>query len=87
MTTNEIKVTIHSVASLDGMITKKDNSIERLERADYYNPGVGLTKQDTEAFLKTIYCYVMGARTTGTPWNFPLHSAGLMFFKPGEFFR
>jgi dihydrofolate reductase len=49
------------VSSLDGMIAKKDNSVSWFETADVYAKGV--SGQDPEAFLKTIDCYVMGART------------------------
>jgi len=51
------------VSSLDGMIAKKDNSISWLETADHYEKGVQYTEQETKEFLKTIDCYVMGART------------------------
>ena len=49
------------VSSLDGFIAKKDNSVSWFETSDYYEKGV--TEQNTEEFLKTIDCYVMGART------------------------
>ena len=49
------------VSSLDGMIAKKDNSVSWFETSDYYEKGV--TPQNTEAFLKTIDCYIMGSRT------------------------
>jgi dihydrofolate reductase len=49
------------VSSLDGMIAKKDNSVSWFETADNYDKGVA--EPDAEAFLKTIDCYVMGART------------------------
>jgi dihydrofolate reductase len=61
MTTGAFKVTIHMVSSLDGIIAKKDNSVSWFETSDYYEKGV--TEQDTEEFLKTIDCYVMGSRT------------------------
>lgn len=49
------------VESLDGFIAKKDNSIEWFETTCAYEKGVaGL---DPGAFLKTVDCYVMGART------------------------
>jgi dihydrofolate reductase len=51
------------VSSLDGIIAKKDNSVSWFETSDHYEKGVDLTEQDTEEFLKTIDCYVMGART------------------------
>ena len=54
-------VTIHMVSSLDGIIAKKDNSVSWFETSDYYEKGV--TEQNTDEFLKTIDCYVMGART------------------------
>lgn len=49
------------VSSLDGIIAKKDNSVSWFDTADYYEKGVG--EQNPEAFIKTIDCYVMGART------------------------
>jgi dihydrofolate reductase len=61
MPTTLFKVTIHMVSSLDGIIAKKDNSVSWFETSDYYEKGV--TEQNTEEFLKTIDCYVMGART------------------------
>lgn len=63
MTTSAFCITIHMVSSLDGMIAKKDNSVSWFETPDHYENGVALTDQDTEGFLKTIDCYVMGART------------------------
>ncbi len=51
------------VSSLDGMIAKKDNSVSWFETADRYEKGVELTKQDMEAFLTIIDCYLMGAHT------------------------
>jgi dihydrofolate reductase len=63
METGICKITIHIVSSLDGIIAKKDNSTSWFETSDHYEKGTVLTKQDTEAFLKTIDCYVMGART------------------------
>ena len=61
MTTDSSRVTVHMVASLDGFIAKKDNSVAWFETPDYYEKGVA--GQDAEEFLKTIDCYVMGART------------------------
>ncbi len=49
------------VSSLDGFIAKKDNSVSWFETSDFYEKGVN--EQDAEDFLKTIDCYVMGART------------------------
>lgn len=49
------------VSSLDGIIAKKDNSVSWFETTDYYEKGVA--EPNSEEFLKTIDCYVMGART------------------------
>jgi len=63
MSTTLGKIIIHMVSSLDGIIAKKDNSVAWFETSHYYEKGVDVTKQDTQEFLKTIDCYVMGART------------------------
>ena len=63
MKVNTFKVTIHMVSSLDGFIAKKDNSVSWFETPDYYEKGIEVTEQDTEAFLKKIDCYVMGSHT------------------------
>jgi len=59
------KITIHMVSSLDGIIAKKDNSISWFETKDHYEKGVVISQQEVTEFLKTIDCYIMGARTYG----------------------
>jgi len=49
------------VASVDGFIAKPDNSVSWFETEDSYDKGVA--GEDSAEFLKTIDCYVMGART------------------------
>jgi len=61
MKKDSFKITIHMVSSVDGMIARKDNSISWFETSDNYEKGVD--SPDVEAFLKTIDCYIMGART------------------------
>jgi dihydrofolate reductase len=61
MTTDTLKVTIHMVSSLDGVIAKKDNSVSWFETSDHYDKGVA--GQNPEEFLKAIDCYIMGSRT------------------------
>src|SRR5213595_26926 len=61
MTPDKFRLTIHMVASLDGIIAKKDNSVSWFETLDNYEKGV--TEQDAEEFLKTIDCYIMGSLT------------------------
>lgn len=51
------------VCSLDGMIAKKDNSVSWFETTDYFEKGIQISDQDTEKFLNTIDCYLMGAHT------------------------
>jgi dihydrofolate reductase len=63
MATGTFKITIHMVSSLDGYISKKDNSISWFETADSYEAGATVTKEQAEEFLKKIDCYIMGSRT------------------------
>jgi dihydrofolate reductase len=53
-------VTLHAVASLDGFIARKDNSISWMDSHDVYERGV--TDDGTEV-LQSIDCYVLGSRT------------------------
>ena len=65
MTTDDSKITIHMVSSLDFFIAKKeDPSFSWLESSDTYEKGV--PGEDPEEFLKTIDCWVMGSRTYET---------------------
>lgn len=58
------RVTLHMVSSLDGFITKKDNSVSWLETAEgAYPAGVSVSVEEAAAFLKTIDCYLLGSRT------------------------
>jgi dihydrofolate reductase len=61
MTTDQFKITIHMVSSLDGIIAKKDNSVSWFENSSNYDKGV--VGEDPEEFLKTIDIYVMGSKT------------------------
>jgi dihydrofolate reductase len=55
---------MHVVASLDGFIASKDNSISWLEtEGSRYEPGVSISAEEAEAFVKAIDCYVLGSRT------------------------
>jgi dihydrofolate reductase len=58
------KITLHVVASLDGMIASKDNSVSWLEECEgVYEAGVSFGQEEIAAFLKSIDCYVVGSRT------------------------
>lgn len=57
-------VTLHMVASLDGFIARKDNSVSWMEDcASAYERGVSVSQEEVAAFLKSIDCYVLGSRT------------------------
>ncbi|MEO5582153.1 MAG: hypothetical protein ABIR66_05650 [Saprospiraceae bacterium] len=59
--TDTFKVTVHMVSSPDGIIAKKDNDVSWFESGDHYEKGVIV--DNTEGFMKTIDCFVMGSRT------------------------
>lgn len=61
MSTRTFTLTLHMVSSLDGRIAKKDNSMAWFDTPDIYENGA--PDPNVEEFLKTIDCYVMGART------------------------
>ena len=63
MKTENSKVTIHMVSSLDGFISKKDGSVSWMHSTDYYDKGIELTKEYIAEFLESIDCYVMGSKT------------------------
>lgn len=57
-------VTLHMVASLDGFIAKRNNSVDWLqETGSVYEAGVSISDEEAAKFLKAIDCYVMGSRT------------------------
>jgi dihydrofolate reductase len=70
------RVTIHMVASLDGFIARKDGSVDWLETSDEFANGATMEPGFVEAFLKTIDCYVMGARTYETALGFEAKGLG-----------
>jgi len=58
------RVTLHMVASLDGFIARKDNSVSWLEdNGSVYEAGVSISPEEIAAFIKSIDCYVLGSRT------------------------
>ncbi|NRB47299.1 MAG: dihydrofolate reductase [Saprospiraceae bacterium] len=63
MPTNPPKLTLHMVASLDGFIANKDNTVDWMHSTDSYPAGVTLTQEDVTEFLAGIDCYVMGSKT------------------------
>ena len=73
------RVTIHMAASLDGFIARKDGSVDWLETSDEFVDGETPTAGFVEAFLKTIDCYVMGARTYETALGFEAKGFGWVY--------
>ena len=76
MTHSESTVTIHMAASLDGFVARKDGSVDWLETSDEFPGGATMTPEFVTEFLKTIDCYVMGARTYETALGFEATGAG-----------
>ncbi|HEX4862480.1 MAG TPA: dihydrofolate reductase family protein [Acidimicrobiales bacterium] len=76
MPNTDSHVTIHMVASLDGFIARRDGSVDWLETSDRFEGGETLAPEFVEAFLKTIDCYVMGARTYETALGFEAKGFG-----------
>jgi dihydrofolate reductase len=70
MSAGDARVTLHMVASLDGFIARKDGGVDWLETSDSFEGGETLDPQYIEDFLRTIDCYVMGARTYETALGF-----------------
>lgn len=57
-------VTMHAVASLDGLIARHDNNVSWLDSpGDVYEAGVSLDSAEVEKVLSSIDCYVLGSRT------------------------
>jgi dihydrofolate reductase len=55
---------LHAVASLDGFIARKDNSVSWLDaHGSVYEAGVSISEEEAAAFVKAIDCYVLGSRT------------------------
>lgn len=63
-------------ASLDGFIARPDGRVDWLETSDEFVGGDTLAPGDVEAFLKTIDCYVMGAKTYETALRFEAQGLG-----------
>jgi len=58
------RVTLHMIASLDGFIARKDNSVSWLDECEgVYDAGVSITEEELAAFVKSVDCYLMGSRT------------------------
>src|SRR4051812_43132908 len=76
MPDTDSRVTIHMVASLDGFIARRDGNVDWLETSDEFAAGDTMDPGFVEAFLKTIDCYVMGARTYETGLSFEAKGLG-----------
>ncbi|MFM1884858.1 MAG: hypothetical protein RL026_15 [Pseudomonadota bacterium] len=70
MPTQDSRVTVHMVASLDGFIARRDGSTDWMHTADEYAAGEVLSAADIAAFLGGIDAYVMGSRTYETALGF-----------------
>lgn len=79
MASAESRVTIHMVASLDGFIARKDGRVDWLETPDVFEGGAAMDPAFVEEFLKSIDCYVMGARTYETALHFEAKGLGWVY--------
>lgn len=70
------RVTVHMVASLDGFIARKDGAVDWLEVKDTFAGGETLDAETVRAFLASIDCYVMGARTYELALDFEARGFG-----------
>lgn len=64
------------VASLDGFIARRDGRVDWMETSDDFPGGETMDPAFIEDFLKTIDCYVMGARTYETALRFESQGMG-----------
>ena len=76
MTSTRSHVTIHMAASLDGFVARRDGSVDWLESADEFADGRTLEAEFVDEFLRSIDCYVMGARTYETALRFEAQGSG-----------
>ena len=76
MSNSASHVTIHMVASLDGLIAREDGRVDWLETSDEFPGGDTMEPGIVEDFLKTIDCYVMGSRTYETAIRFEAQGFG-----------
>lgn len=63
-------------SSVDGFIARNDGSVDWLETTDEFIGGETMEPGFLEEFLKTVDCYVMGARTYETAIKFESQGLG-----------
>ena len=63
-------------ASLDGFVARRDGGVDWLETSDEFAAGETMDAEVVAAFLATIDCYVMGARTYETAAGFAARGLG-----------
>jgi dihydrofolate reductase len=76
MSATGARVTIHMAASLDGYIARNDGRVDWMETSDRFDGGEVMAPESVAAFLRTIDCYVMGARTYETAIDFDARGLG-----------
>jgi dihydrofolate reductase len=85
MSNTDSQVTIHMAASLDGFIARKDGRVDWMETSDEFAGGDTMDPGFVGAFLKTIDCYVMGARTYETALSFEAKGFGWSYGNKSTF--
>lgn len=77
MSDADSRVTLHMAASLDGFIARADGRVDWMETSDHFADGEEeMAPAAVAAFLATIDCYVMGARTYETALSFERQGLG-----------
>ena len=76
MAAADSRVTVHMAASLDGFIARTDGRVDWMDTHDEFSDGATMDPAHVAAFLKTIDCYVMGARTYETALGFEFRGSG-----------
>ncbi len=57
-------ITLHVVASLDGFIASKDNTVSWMDdTGSVYEAGVSISEEEAATLVKGIDCYVLGSHT------------------------
>ncbi len=76
MKSDQSRITVHTAASADGFIARRDGRVDWMETSDEFAGGETMDPGLIETFLKSIDCYVMGSRTYETALGFEENGLG-----------
>ena len=75
-TGTDVRITSHMAASLDGFIARTEGCVDWLEPSEEFADAETTSPEAAQAFLRTIDCYVMGARTYEPALSFETRGFG-----------